>query len=66
MGIVEGAGIGVCLTVWLSGSGGTGETPSQLLHISGKTRLRASGGAAVRWSQCWAHSHFPDAPVKDL
>jgi len=30
------------------GSGGTGETPSQLCTISGKTRLRASGGAAVR------------------
>jgi hypothetical protein len=27
------------------GSGGTGETPSQLLHISGKSRLCASGGA---------------------
>ena len=26
------------LTDWLSGSGGTGETLSQLLHISGKPR----------------------------
>jgi hypothetical protein len=32
------------LTLWLSGSG---ETPSQLLHISSKTRLRASGEAAA-------------------
>jgi hypothetical protein len=36
------------LTEWLSGSGGTGETPSQLCTISGKIRLRASGRAAVR------------------
>jgi hypothetical protein len=27
-------------TEWLSSRGGTGETPSQLLHISSKTRLR--------------------------
>ena len=47
---------GSCLTDWLNGSGGTGETPSQLLHISGKTRLRASGRAAVRWSRCWEAS----------
>ena len=33
--------------VWLS-SGGTGETPSRLCIISGKSRLRASGRAAVR------------------
>jgi len=40
-------------TVWLNGSGGgTGETPSQLSRISGKPRLRASGGAAVRRSRC--------------
>ena len=33
------------------GSGGTGETPSQLLHISGKSRLRASGAAVVHWNE---------------
>jgi hypothetical protein len=43
-----------CLTVWLSGSGGTGETPSQLCTISGKSRLRGaaeplSAGAGVRF-----------------
>ena len=41
------------LTVSLSGSGGTGETLSQLCTISGKTRLRGaakplSAGAGVR------------------
>jgi len=35
-------------TDWLSGSGGTGETPSQLCANSGKTRRFSSGGAAVR------------------
>jgi len=30
------------LTVWLSGSGGTGETPSQYRAISGKSRLRGA------------------------
>ena len=41
-------------TVWLSGSGGTGESPQQLLHISCKPMLFSSGEAAVRWSRCWA------------
>jgi len=35
--------ISSCPTDWLSG--GTGETPSPLSHISGKTRLRASGAS---------------------
>jgi len=43
---------------WLSGSGGTGETGetlSQLGHIAGKTRLRASGRAAVRLEPVLSH-----------
>ncbi len=34
---------------WLSGSGRTGETPSHYRAVSGKTRLRTSGGAGVGW-----------------
>jgi len=43
-----------CPTVWLSGSGGNGEPPFHDRAISGKTRLCASGAAAVCWSWCWA------------
>jgi hypothetical protein len=35
-------------TIWLSGGGGIGKTPSQLCSASGKTRLCASGEVAVR------------------
>jgi hypothetical protein len=41
----------------LTGSGGTGETPSQFHTISGKSRLRASGRATVRLSRCWVAPH---------
>jgi len=47
-----GGGVGAQrLTVCISGSGGTGETPFHYRATSGKMRLRASGGAAVRRSR---------------
>jgi hypothetical protein len=49
------------LTAWLSGSGETGETPTQLCTIFGKMRLRgavqplpALSEANVSASRCWA------------
>jgi hypothetical protein len=42
------------LTVWLSGSGGTGETLSQLCAISGESRLRGAAEPLSDWSRCWA------------
>jgi len=42
------------LTVWLSGSGGSGEIRFHYDIIAGKPRPHRSGGAAVRWSRCWA------------
>ena len=42
------------LTEWLSRSGGTGETPSQLCTISGKSRLRGAAEPLSDWSRCWA------------
>jgi hypothetical protein len=38
------------LTEWLSGSVGTGETPSPLSRNFWQTTVVASGGAAVRWN----------------
>jgi len=37
---------------WLSGSGGTGETSSQLCTISGKSRLRGAAEPLSDWSRC--------------
>jgi hypothetical protein len=39
-------------TDWLSGSGGTSETPSQLCTISGESRLREAAQPLSDWSRC--------------
>src|SRR5438128_402960 len=44
-------------TVWLSGSGGSGQTRLNACTKFGKPRPQRSGGAAVRCSRCWAR--FP-------
>lgn len=45
-------------TVWLSGSGGTGETLTHQRTISGKPRLCGAAELLSDWSRCWAHIYL--------
>jgi len=51
---LAGQGTQVILMDWLSGSGGTGKTPSQLWHTSGKMSLRRAAEPLSDWSRCEA------------